>query len=302
MSLVEVLEERDQLSPVEQYQSRVIPDAEAGTPEATQSLAERQPRIGTPPMPGSFTAPEVQQIDQTGLNLIEFFEGLLLEATWDPFGHVWTIGYGETSGIHQGQVWTQAQAQSDLVTRLANDYEPAVRALGVPLNQHQFDALCSFVWNVGPGSMSSSWTIGRLLRERDYAGAADSMLGYDTAGGVVLAGLVNRRRAERALFLTPMPPPPDPNHYEWFPVAEKFEGKNWNERAIVEEYDHLRKHGVLNRRKLKPVRADLKKLADRVSAVAHDVPKGKKPSWDEFHRGWRYQQLLHRSQGERIAK
>lgn len=114
----------------------------------------------------------------------------------------------------------------------------------------------------------------------------------------MLQGLVNRRHAERALFLEPMPPPPDPHHYSRFPIAEKFDKRHWNERATVEKYDTLRKHGVLNRKKLKPVRADLKKLADHVYAVAHDVPKGHKPSWGEFYRGWRYQELSQRSQGK----
>ena len=75
----------------------------------------------------------------------------------------------------------------------------------MPLNKNQIDALCSFVWNLGPGSMS--WDVGRLLRARNYEGAANAMLAYDRAGGQVLPGLVRRRQAERALFLTPVQKP-----------------------------------------------------------------------------------------------
>jgi len=128
------------------------------------------------------------------------------------------------------------------------------------------------------------------------------MLDYDRAGGVVLEGLVRRREAERALFLTPPPPPPDPHHYSRFPILDEFDHKHWDERAIVESYDALRKHGVLNRRKLKPVRADLGKLADRLWTVAHEgVPKGHEPDWDLYYRGWRWQELEKRSRGESVA-
>src|SRR5581483_1810680 len=125
-------------------------------------------------------------ISQHGLDFIAGFEGGessdgLFHAYWDPFGKVWTIGYGETEGVHPGMTWTKAQAEADLKSRLEREYEPAINALGVPLTQNQYDALCSFVWNLGPGSMQ--WDVGRYLRERNYKAAADAMLEYDKSGG-----------------------------------------------------------------------------------------------------------------------
>jgi lysozyme len=74
----------------------------------------------------------------------------------------------------------------------------------VALNQNQFDALCSFVFNVGQGRYSES-TLRKKLHAGDYAGAADQFERwiYGTVNGekVVLPGLVARRKAERALFL-----------------------------------------------------------------------------------------------------
>jgi GH24 family phage-related lysozyme (muramidase) len=273
----------------------------AVTPDDTRLQLWRGAVLG-PSLPVQNVGVGGQQIDQQGLTLIEGFEGYSYHAYWDIYGGVWTVGYGETSGVGPGTTMTLAQAQADLRDRLASGYEPAVRGLGIPLNQHQFDALCSFVWNLGPGSMESSWTIGRLLRERNYLGAANSMLNYVTAGGVVLQGLVNRREAERRLFLTPVgppPPPPDPHHYKRFSTdVFKDIGVHQSECWCVKRYDVLRKHGVINRRKLKPVRADLTKLADRVAKVSGAGTKH--TTWGEDWRGWRYQELLARSRGEEV--
>ena len=136
---------------------------------------------------------------QKGLKLIESFEGYMPRAVWDQWGKCWTVGYGETEGVHQGSTMTRAQAEADLQKRLTREYEPAINALGA-LNQNQYDALCSFIWNLGPGAMK--WDVGRLTRQRKFREAADAMLKYNRAGGQVLAGLSRRRRAEHDLFLS----------------------------------------------------------------------------------------------------
>lgn len=280
----------------------VTPDAEKGTLQESQTIAQRHPKL-QPITPAPLLAQVgAQQIDKAGLLLIENFEGYLEHAYWDAYGHVWTVGYGETQGVGPNSTMTRAQAEADLRGRLANGYEPAVRSLGVPLNQNQFDALCSFVWNLGPGSMDSSWTIGRLLRAHNYLGAADSMMTYVYSGGQRLQGLVNRREQERALFLKPVsspPPPSDPHHYDRFYTDVELEHthQHLNERAIVKEYDKLRVHGIWNRRKLKPVRVDLGKLTTHVWEEAH---KTKPPQWGTRWLGWRYQELAKRNRGEKV--
>jgi hypothetical protein len=101
-----------------------------------------------------------------------------------------------------------------------------------------------------------------------------------------------------------VPPPPDPHQYRRF-FNESFEYRGCrlpNERELVKQYDELRKHGVLNRKALKQVRAELKTAADRIAGVV--LSEGKSwgsHDWTSFDRGWRYQELLHRSQGRRFV-
>lgn len=233
-------------------------------------------------------------IDQRGLNFIAGFEGGessdgLFHAYWDPYGHVWTIGYGETSGVHPGMTWTKAQAEDDLKRKLENDYIWAINNLDVPLTQNQFNALCSFVWNLGAGSMQ--WDIGRYLRARNYQAAANALLEYTHAGGVVLAGLVRRREAERALFLTP-DPHPDP--YAIFPTDIPGLG---NERGLVQMTDTELKHPANYRASLEHnVYPRLKRFRDRLSRISIYEPpeftkRRKKADWNTDYRGERWQEI-----------
>lgn len=146
---------------------------------------------------------------ERGIRLIEDFEGFRA-AQYDDGTGVMTIGYGTTSADFSPlpRTCTRAQAEQWLRQKLRDRYEPAVNALGVPLNQNQFDALVSLTYNCGPGAMQ--WQIGASLRRRDYATAANDFRRYVYAGGRVLQGLVNRREAERRLFLTPDTHTPTP--------------------------------------------------------------------------------------------
>lgn len=168
-----------------------------------------------------------------GLQLIEEFEGFVPYAYRDPVG-VLTIGYGTTSADISPLPLrcTQAQAEGWLRTMLAHKYEPAVVGVGVPLNQNQFDALVSLAYNCGPGVMG--WQIGRDLAARRYDAVAADFLRYIYAGGRILPGLVNRRRAERTLFLTPIAPQPPVNPPPPPPAPHRAKGKF----GCTVEYDH----------------------------------------------------------------
>jgi len=135
------------------------------------------------------------QTSSNGINLIKQFEGCRLTAYKCPAG-VWTIGYGHTAGVRQGQVITQSQADSYLVQDL-KIYENHVNKLDLNLNQNQFDALVSFCYNCGPGNLQ------KLVKGRTLTQIADALLLYNKGGGVVLRGLERRRKAERELFLKP---------------------------------------------------------------------------------------------------
>ena len=150
-----------------------------------------------------------------GVALIKAHEGLRLTAYPDPVG-VWTIGYGHTTAagppkVERGMKITDAGADAILRQDLAKFEGYVSSAVKVPLNQNEFDALVSFTFNIGPGNLRSS-TLLKKLNAGDRAGAADEFLKWTKAGGKTLPGLVKRREAERALFLTPMvdPRPPAP--------------------------------------------------------------------------------------------
>jgi lysozyme len=145
------------------------------------------------------------QVSANGIALTKSFESCRLAAYPDPGsgGQPWTCGWGSTGpDVHQGTVWTQAQADA----RLAEDLACAAQAVNglarVVLTQNQFDALCDFTYNVGAGNFRSS-TLLRLLNAGDIQGAADQFGKWIVAGSQIMPGLVRRRAAERALFLKP---------------------------------------------------------------------------------------------------
>lgn len=135
---------------------------------------------------------------QNGINLIKRFEGCKLTAYKCPAG-VWTIAYGHTAGVYSGMKITQQQADEFLKQDLVV-YENHVNNLNRPFNQNEFDALVSFCYNCGAGSLQT------LCKNRTNAQIADALLLYNKGGGKVLQGLVNRRKAERELFLKPVDP------------------------------------------------------------------------------------------------
>ena len=134
-----------------------------------------------------------------GISLIKSFEGLRLKSYQDSVS-VWTIGYGTTRGIGPGVTITNEQAERMLMNDIAG-FEPELDKLAkVPLSQNQWDALMSFVYNLGAANLGSS-TLLKLLNAKDYAAAADQFPRWNKAGGQVLAGLTKRRAAECAMFL-----------------------------------------------------------------------------------------------------
>ena len=141
------------------------------------------------------------KISQKGIDLVKEFEGLYLTAYRCPAG-VWTIGYGHTGDVKPGQVITAEQAEELLRADMINSEKKVAKYDSTyHWNQNQFDALTSFVFNLGSiDQLTANGT-------RDIATIADKMLLYNKAAGKVLAGLVRRRKAERGLFLEPVDRP-----------------------------------------------------------------------------------------------
>lgn len=141
-------------------------------------------------------------ISEAGIRLIEGFEGLRLQAYQDSVG-VWTIGWGSTRDVHEGDVITRAEAEQ----RLRDDLRAAENCVRsavnmVRLTQHQFDALVSFVFNVGCMAFRNS-TMLRRLEVGDFAGAAEQFGNWTRAGMEHPMGLIKRRNAEADYFRTP---------------------------------------------------------------------------------------------------
>ena len=141
-----------------------------------------------------------------GLAIIKKFEGFRAKPYRCPAG-VATIGYGSTYYADGKPVKltdapiTEAQAQELLQATLAK-YEACVNgAVKMPINQNQFDALVSFTYNVGCSAFRNS-TLLRLLNQGYEPQAAAQFNRWTLGGGKVLAGLVSRRAAERALFVS----------------------------------------------------------------------------------------------------
>lgn len=137
---------------------------------------------------------------QRGIELIKKSEGVRYQAYDDGVG-VWTIGVGHTKGVVKGDKIDDAKVDEFLRQDLESAEYAVNTLVKVDLTQAAFDALISFTFNLGSGALSRS-TLLKLLNAGDRAGAAAEFSKWTKAGGKELPGLVTRRAAERALFLS----------------------------------------------------------------------------------------------------
>ncbi len=114
---------------------------------------------------------------------------------------VLTIGYGHTNNVRLDDVLTQDEAEKLLDIDIKIKENELNKLIKVPVTQNQYDALISFVFNLGVGNLKNS-TLLRLLNQKNYKGAAQQFDRWVYAGNKVLAGLVKRRAEEKELFLS----------------------------------------------------------------------------------------------------
>lgn len=139
------------------------------------------------------------KISNSGLSLIKRYEGCRLKAYKDSVG-VWTIGWGNTSHAKAGIAITQQQAE----TFLKEDIVPVERVLngiGVNFTQNQFDALCSWIFNLGTANFSSSTMRKYIVARKSDVEITDQLVKWHNAGGKPLTGLKRRRVTEANMFL-----------------------------------------------------------------------------------------------------
>lgn len=140
----------------------------------------------------------VAALSLAGLALLMTFEGKENKAYLDVV-NVPTICYGSTRGVQLGQYKTDKECVTLLDAEASEYVSHVLELITVPLTQGQLDALVSFTYNLGRGSLYRS-TLRRKLNAGDYCGAASEFPKWNKAGGRVLKGLVKRRAQEQALF------------------------------------------------------------------------------------------------------
>ncbi len=146
------------------------------------------------------------QISYNGIKLLTELEGFEDKAYLDT-GGVWTIGYGTTKingkPVEAGLTCSEAEARQWLSEDLAWAQTAVNKLVKVPLTQGMFDALVSFVYNIGEDAFRNS-TLLKLLNFKQYAEAAKQFDRWKFDNGKEIKGLVNRRKRERSLFESSM--------------------------------------------------------------------------------------------------
>lgn len=136
------------------------------------------------------------KLSENGAKVLILREGLKLKAYKDTKG-IWTIGVGHTGPeVVEGLVITKEKAH-ELFQKDVAWAEDAVNLVKAPLTQNQFDALVSFVFNIGAGAWKRS-TMLKMLNAGDYAGATKQFDRW-----VIPKEITSRRMSEKAQFQTP---------------------------------------------------------------------------------------------------
>ena len=145
-------------------------------------------------------------INERGIEIVKSFEGISLKPYLCP-ANVWTVGYGATVGSDGRRIdpdmgsISETEADALLLRDLESSEGWISRLIKTALTENQFSALTSFTFNVGAGALQRS-TLRMKLNRGEVQGAADEFPKWKFANKRILAGLVRRRAAERALFLS----------------------------------------------------------------------------------------------------
>ena len=189
----------DTLKSVKAFQSinGLISDGVVGSKTWDVLLKRNIPKIDTQDK-------QKYSLSDNGMKLLEQFEGLRLEAYLDS-ASIYTIGYGtikypDGRKVKKGDKITKGKAKEYKLHDLKEFESTVSTSVKVPLTQNQYDALVSLSYNIGSGAFKNS-TLLKKLNSGDYKGAAEQFLVWINSGGKKVQGLVNRREAERSLFL-----------------------------------------------------------------------------------------------------
>lgn len=141
------------------------------------------------------------KINKKGIDLIKNFEGCKLQAYLCPAG-VWTIGYGHTKGVKEGDKITQEEAEMFLKSDLRT-FEIGIECLiKKELTDNQFSSLVSFAYNLGLGNLTSSTLLKKINNNPNDISIREEFYKWSLAKGQRLMGLVKRRKAEADLYFS----------------------------------------------------------------------------------------------------
>lgn len=144
------------------------------------------------------------QCNDAGKSLIKKYEQCRLRAYLDT-GGIWTIAWGHTAGVKQGDTCTQAQADQWFDDDLWWREQQVADLVDWDLDENQFSAVVSFVYNIGSGNFAKSAVL-HAINQGDFDDVPMHMLAWDKDhAGNVLKGLQARRREEITLWETPPP-------------------------------------------------------------------------------------------------
>lgn len=141
-------------------------------------------------------------MNQLAVDMIKGFEGFRSHAYKDS-GGVWTAGFGWTHGVSMDTVMSKEEAEAHLVERVEELQKQVDALVRFPLNRNQEAALISFCYNVGIENFKNS-TLLKKINEAYISEASKEFLKWSLCKGQFVEGLLLRRRAEKALFDTPM--------------------------------------------------------------------------------------------------
>ena len=147
----------------------------------------------------------LRDISEKGFSIIREAESLELKAYLDT-GGVWTIGYGTIKypngvRVKKGDVCTQGQAEIWLKNDCLWVDACLDKHVKVAVSQNQFDALASFIYNIGETAFIKS-TMLTLINNSNFSSAASQFDRWIYDNGKEIKGLVNRRAKEKTLFLS----------------------------------------------------------------------------------------------------
>lgn len=135
---------------------------------------------------------------EKGIELIKKYEGLKLSAYLCTAG-VWTIGYGHTKNVRQGQKINIGEAERLLKEDL-KAFEKGINDLNLKINQNQFDALVSFAFNVGLENLKKSTLLKKIKANPMDKSIENEFMRWVYAGSKKLDGLIKRRTEEAEMY------------------------------------------------------------------------------------------------------